>query len=150
MKLTRILFILFGLVVLVIISAITYIKMGLPNVPLKEVSITSSADRIANGKYLANNVMVCMDCHSTRDWTRFSAPLVDGTLGKGGELFDQAMGFPGRYTSKNITPFNLASWSDSELFRVITSGVTKSGDAIFPLCLIIIMAEWMRRTSRMS
>jgi len=133
MKLTRILFILFGLVVLVIISALTYIKMGLPNVPLKEVSITSSADRIANGKYLANNVMVCMDCHSTRDWTRFSAPLVDGTLGKGGELFDQAMGFPGRYISKNITPFNLANWSDPELFRVITSGVTKSGDAIFPV-----------------
>lgn len=43
------------------------------------------------------------------------------------------MGFPGRYISKNITPFNLANWSDPELFRVITSGVTKSGDAIFPV-----------------
>src|SRR5690606_33776579 len=55
------------------------------------------------------------------------------TLGKGGELFDQTMGCPGRYLSRNITPFNLADWSDAELFRVITSGVTKQGKAIFPV-----------------
>jgi|SRR5690554_411232 len=133
MKITRILLILLSVVVILIISAITYVKMALPNVPLKEVTVSNSPERIANGKYLANNVMVCMDCHSTRDWSKFSAPLLDGTLGKGGELFDQAMGFPGRYISKNITPFNLAKWSDSELFRVITSGVTKSGKAIFPV-----------------
>lgn len=133
MSILGILFISLGFVVSVIVLALTYIKIGLPNVPLKEVVITSSADRIANGKYLANHVMVCMDCHSTRDWDRFSAPLVEGSLGKGGELFDQSMGFPGRYISKNITPFNLSSWSDAELFRVITSGVTKSGDAIFPV-----------------
>jgi mono/diheme cytochrome c family protein len=133
MKITRILLILLSVVVILVISAIAYVKMGLPNVPLKEVTVTSSPDRIANGKYLANNVMVCMDCHSARDWSRFSAPLVEGTLGKGGELFDQNMGFPGRYVSRNITPFNLADWSDAELFRVITSGVTKSGKAIFPV-----------------
>lgn len=133
MKLKRILLILVAFVLVIVVSTIIYVKMGLPNVPLKEVTITDSPDRIANGKYLANNVMVCMDCHSTRDWTKFSAPLVDGTLGKGGELFDQAMGFPGRYISRNITPFNLRGWSDAELFRVITSGVTKSGKAIFPV-----------------
>jgi len=133
MNITRILLIIFSVAAVLVISVIAYVKLGLPNVPLREVTIDNSPDRIANGKYLANNVMVCMDCHSTRDWSRFSAPLVDGTLGKGGELFDQAMGFPGRYISKNITPFNLANWSDAELFRVITSGVTKSGNAIFPV-----------------
>lgn len=133
MKLSRILLTLLAVVVVVVILALTYIKVGLPSIPLQEVTVNNSPDRIANGKYLANNVMVCMDCHSTRDWNRFSAPLVEGTLGKGGELFDQSMGFPGRYISKNITPFNLADWSDAELFRVITSGVTKSGDAIFPV-----------------
>src|SRR5690554_2391657 len=133
MNITRILLIIFSVAAVLVISVIAYVKLGLPNVPLRAVTIDNSPDRIANGKYLANNVMVCMDCHSTRDWSRFSAPLVDGTLGKGGELFDQAMGFPGRYISKNITPFNLANWSDAELFRVITSGMTKSGKAIFPV-----------------
>ena len=133
MKIKRILLILLTLVLVIVVSVITYVKIGLPDVALREVTISDSPDRIANGEYLANNVMVCMDCHSTRDWSRFSAPLVAGTLGKGGELFDQAMGFPGRYISKNITPYNLADWSDAELFRVITSGVTKTGKAIFPV-----------------
>src|SRR5665811_1794325 len=122
MKNKRILLIFVGFLLLLIISALVYVKFAIPNIPLKEISIANSPDRIAHGKYLSNHVMVCMDCHSTRDWTRFSAPLVDGTFGKGGELFDQKMGFPGMYISKNITPFNLGEWSDAEIFRAITSG----------------------------
>ncbi|MEX2591780.1 MAG: cytochrome C [Anditalea sp.] len=133
MKIKRILLILISLLLLLVVSALVYVKFAIPNIPLKEISLTNAPDRIANGKYLANSVLVCMDCHSTRDWTRFSAPLVDGTLGKGGELFDQKMGFPGMYISKNITPFNLANWSDAEVFRAITSGVKKDGNAIFPV-----------------
>src|SRR5690606_22865748 len=41
--------------------------------------------------------------------------------------------FPGRYLSKNITPFNLSSWSDAEIFRAITSGLKKDGSPIFPI-----------------
>jgi mono/diheme cytochrome c family protein len=33
----------------------------------------------------------------------------------------------------NITPFNLANWSDAEIFRAITSGVKKDGSPIFPV-----------------
>jgi hypothetical protein len=58
---------------------------------------------------------------------------VEGTLGKGGELFDQEMGFPGKYLSKNLTPTNLGDWSDAEIFRAITSGVKKNGEPIFPI-----------------
>jgi len=133
MKISGILFTLAIVVFVLVLSALAYANWALPNVPLRDVVVSDSSDRIANGKYLANNVMVCMDCHSSRDWSRFSAPMLEGTLGRGGERFDQAMGFPGKYTSKNITPYNLASWSDAELFRVITSGVTKSGNALFPV-----------------
>src|SRR5690606_31776459 len=34
---------------------------------------------------------------------------------------------------KNITPYNLRNWTDAELFRVITSGENKDGQAMFPL-----------------
>lgn len=115
------------------IVALIYLKMALPNDPLRDITVNQSADRVAKGKYLATNVMVCMDCHSKRDWTKFSGPLVVGTLGKGGEVFDQSQGLPGRYVSRNITPYNLARWSDAELFKAITSGVTKSGKALFPV-----------------
>lgn len=121
-------------VVLVIASGLTYIKVALPNVgPAPEMKIERTPERIARGEYLANHVTVCIDCHSSRDWSKFSGPLVEGTQGKGGELFDQKFGFPGSYTSKNITPANLSDWTDGELFRVITTGVTKDGRAMFPV-----------------
>ncbi len=43
------------------------------------------------------------------------------------------MGFPGTAVSKNLTPANLGSWTDGELLRAITCGVTKDNKALFPL-----------------
>jgi hypothetical protein len=74
-----------------------------------------------------------VDCHSTRDWNKFLAPLIKGTIGKGGERFDNQQGFPGIYYSKNITPEGINRYTDGELFRVITTGVTKEGRAMFPV-----------------
>jgi hypothetical protein len=90
-------------------------------------------ERIERGKYLANHVMVCVDCHSKRDWSKYSGPIVPGTEGMGGEIFDQKMGLPGKYISSNITPYFLANWSDGEIYRAITSGVGKRNNTIFPI-----------------
>lgn len=127
-----------GIILLVIVlgvgGLIGYALVALPNVgKAQDLKIDASAERIARGEYLANNVAVCMDCHSTRDWTKYSGPLVPGTLGKGGETFDQKFGFPGAYYSRNITPFGISRYTDGELFRVITTGVTKEGRAMFPV-----------------
>lgn len=121
------------IIVLAIISSILYVLYARPNIPLKEIRAEITPARVERGKYLANHVTVCMDCHSTRDWSKFSAPLKPGTIGKGGEKFDPSMGFPGIYYSPNITPFNLSSWSDAEIYRAITSGVTKDGRPMFPV-----------------
>lgn len=123
------------LVIIIIIGGlISYVKLALPNVgPALEIKIDKSPGRIERGRYLAYSVTACMDCHSGRDWTKFSGPLVAGTLGKGGEQFDQQFGFPGVYYSKNITPKGLSRYTDGELFRVITAGVTKEGKAMFPV-----------------
>ncbi len=103
------------------------------DIPVPEISLPTSAEEIERGRYLATHVAVCMDCHSTRNWSYFAGPIVPGTLGKGGEVFDEASGLPGRVVSKNITPYSLGNWSDGELFRVITGGLQKDGDALFPL-----------------
>lgn len=53
-----------------------------------------------------------MDCHSQRDFTKFSGPIKPGTEGIGGELFDNGVGIPGELTSPNITPAALGAWTD--------------------------------------
>ena len=130
----KVLFTVLIIVVIVIAALASYVKFALPNVgAAPDLHIAITPERIQHGEYLANHVSLCMDCHSTRDWSRFSGPMTPGTNGKGGELFDQKMGFPGVFYSKNITPANIKDWTDGEIFRTITTGVDKFGDALFPV-----------------
>lgn len=124
------------LVVLLLLvgSAIAYVSVFLPDVgDAPDMKVEATAERIEHGRYLANSVAVCMDCHSTRDWTQYSGPVTEGTLGRGGELFDQKLGFPGAFYSRNITPVGIGNWTDGELFRAITSGVNREGKAMMPV-----------------
>lgn len=119
--------------VLGVSALLLYVRMALPNVPVEDLTIEYTQERIQRGQYLANSVTVCMDCHSTRDWSKFSAPPTPGTTGAGGDRFDQTMGFPGVFYAKNITPLGISRYTDGELYRVITSGVNKEGKAMFPV-----------------
>ncbi|HET8573737.1 MAG TPA: cytochrome c [Edaphocola sp.] len=122
------------LVVIVLTGSVMYLKFVLPdvgNAPVIKAPTDPAA--VARGRYLANHVAVCMDCHSTRDWTRFSGPMVVNTLGKGGEYFGPEMGFPGKFYSRDISPAALRNWSDGEILRAFTAGVSKDGTALFPV-----------------
>ena len=126
-------FVLLGIAVLIGVI-ISYLKLALPNVgDPEELTIELTPERVERGKYLAHSVTICMDCHAIRDWSKFSGPPTEGTLGKGGDRFDQTVGLPGVYYAKNITPFGIERYTDGELLRVITTGVTKEGRAMFPL-----------------
>ena len=93
-------------------------------------SIQASLDR---GSYLVHHVTACIDCHSTRDYTKYSGPIIPGTEGKGGERFGPEVGVPGELYAPNITPAALGSWTDEEITRAITEGINKKGDTLFPL-----------------
>jgi hypothetical protein len=61
-------------VVVLVGGLITYVKTALPNVgPPEDITIERTPERIERGRYLAHSVSICMDCHSTRDWSKFSA-----------------------------------------------------------------------------
>lgn len=123
----------FGVIVIAVAGTWIYITQFLPNIGKPtDITIQPSPERIERGRYLANNVAVCMDCHSSRDWSQFAGPL-SGNPGGGGEKFGREMDFPGNIYARNITPFNLSSWTDGELFRAITTGVNKDGEALFPV-----------------
>lgn len=121
-------------IMLLIFAAALYIKYALPNVgAAPDIKVETTQARIERGRYLANSVMLCMDCHSTRDWSLFAGPMKPVGIGGGGERFAREMGFPGEFYSPNITPHALANWTDGELFRAITTGVNKHGRALFPV-----------------
>ena len=123
-----------AILVVAFVSMLGYIKFALPKIKAAPVlNVEATPERIARGEYLANHVAVCIDCHSTRDCSRFSGPPTAGTLGKGGDVFDQKFGFPGVYYAKNITPEGISRYTDGELFRTITTGVSKEGRAMFPV-----------------
>lgn len=111
-----------------------YLKTAFPNVgEAPQMTVASTPEVIERGKYLAHSVAVCMDCLSQRDWSKFSGPIVKGTLGRGGEKFGREMGFPGEYFAKNITPSSIGDWTDGEVFRAITAGVDRENNPLFPI-----------------
>jgi hypothetical protein len=133
-KIFRVLGVVLGLVVLAVAGGLTYVKTALPNVgPAPELTIEGTPAQVERGKYVANHVALCMDCHSQRDYSRFAGPIAPGTFGAGGEKFGPEMGFPGTFYSKNITPYALKDWTDGEIYRAITAGVSKNGEALFPV-----------------
>jgi mono/diheme cytochrome c family protein len=107
-------------------------KIALPHhaFPGSEKPYTQAmlGDKVTKGFYLAT-IGHCMECH-----TPFGARGKDfvGDLGKGG------MEFPGPWgksVSRNITPHTtkgIGGWSDAEIKRAITEGVSKDGTRLKP------------------
>ncbi|HOI33200.1 MAG: c-type cytochrome [Bacteroidales bacterium] len=123
-----------AIILLLIVATIAYLKFFLPDIgDPQDLKVNITAQKVERGQYLAYHVMMCADCHSMRDFTYFSGPPKPGTEFTGGDIFDQSMGFPGRFVSSNITPFGIGDWTDGELFRLITTGVKRDGSPIFPV-----------------
>jgi hypothetical protein len=77
-----------------------------------------------------------MDCHSQRDFTKYSGPPAPGSEGGGGMLFGPKFGLPGMIYGKNITSdtaTGIGSWTDDEILRAMTQGISKKGDTLFPI-----------------
>jgi hypothetical protein len=112
-----------AVLLILVAGLVAYVKYFMPAVgKAPDIKVAITPERVKHGEYLATSVAVCVDCHSTRDWTQYAGPLTNGTTGKGGEEFGREMGFPGVFYSKNITPYHLKGWTDGEIFRTITTG----------------------------
>lgn len=98
--------------------------------PAPDIKVDMSSAQVERGRYLFHNVAVCNHCHSKRDWSRFGGPDTPETTGQGGEMFVDGNG---TVYSKNITPYKLEDWTDGEIYRAITTGVDKNGNALYPM-----------------
>jgi mono/diheme cytochrome c family protein len=103
--------------------------------PLTNRTFEWSAARVARGKYLAETVSTCMDCHSPRDWTKHDTPMVPGMEGAGQD-FGFLKGLPGHLIAPNLTPdreTGAGNWGDDAIARAIREGIGHDGRTIFPL-----------------
>lgn len=90
------------------------------------VTAPPRTDKVAYGGYLAGPVGHCVECHTPMtdkgglDMTR---------LGAGAREFH---GPWGTSISRNITPAAMGDWSDAEIKRAITTGVSRDGTRLLP------------------
>jgi hypothetical protein len=124
------------LIVLILMAAslLAFVYFGLPNIdPPKDLKVELNPERIERGRYLANEMMGCVGCHAERDFSRFAGPIIRESMGAGGEFWNEEKGFPGEMYAPNLTPYHLGDWTDGEIFRAITCGVSRDGSALFPI-----------------
>lgn len=99
----------------------------------KDIRVEMTAERIEHGRYLFESVANCGDCHSDRDWSRYTAPEKVGRRGVG-MSFPEELGLPGAIVAPNITPdaeTGLGKWSDGEKIRAIREGISRDGHPLF-------------------
>ena len=131
------------MMVIFLIFAVPYFIISCNNNNADKSSSTTTASNvdsvkqmIEHGRYLANHVSNCIDCHSQRDFTQFAGPVKEGTEGMGGEAFNEKLDVPGVVYARNITPdttVGIGKWTDDEIARAITKGISRNGDTLFPL-----------------
>jgi mono/diheme cytochrome c family protein len=130
-RIARICLYLLVIVVLVVAGGFAYLFLALPRTaPPASLRVPRTPERIARGQYLSRHVVGCSDCHGERDWTKYSAPQMREREGHGGMAFPLDVG---TLYAPNITPVRLSTWTDGEVLRAMTSGVSKDGSPLFPL-----------------
>src|SRR5258706_10583878 len=107
-----------------------------PEQPTTSDNKDSLDKAVKRGEYLTLHVAMCLDCHSQRDFSKYSGPIVAGTEGQGGEEFNQKLGVPGVVYARNITPdkeTGIGNWSDDDILKAMTQGISKNGDTLFAI-----------------
>jgi mono/diheme cytochrome c family protein len=133
-------FIALATMLVIIIAAIYFSacnnKKAEPKVDTNAAKEDSVKKVVERGEYLALHVAMCIDCHSTRDFSKYSGPVITSSYGGGGEAFDQKLGVPGVVYARNITPdaeTGIGTWTDDDILKTLTQGISKNGDTLFPI-----------------
>lgn len=95
--------------------------------PVGKVADVSRANKVAYGRYLAEPLGHCMECHS-KPGPQGEPDLVGG-LGAGGMTFN---GPWGESIATNLTSTGLAKWTDDDIKKAITTGVRPDGKRLKP------------------
>jgi mono/diheme cytochrome c family protein len=142
----RLIFGLTALALLVLAAGAVWYNAFLPRQrPAPEVTVAGTPEQIERGRYLAVNVLQCVDCHSERDWSLYGGPPME-PIGAGRRCLTRETPtagvnagqefFPGVLCIRNITPepeTGIGNWTDGEIFRAVREGVDRDGKGLFPI-----------------
>lgn len=98
--------------------------------PLTDRTFEATPARLQRGRYLAENVLMCIWCHSERDSTAPGWPPVEGREGAGRVVWEEE---GHRMVAPNLSPDSATgagSWPDDALARAIREGVGHDGRAL--------------------
>jgi mono/diheme cytochrome c family protein len=130
-RLTRLLLVLVAILVVAIVGGLAWLLLSYPKTaPPTALKVAGTPEQIARGAYLSRHVAGCTDCHGERDWTKYSAPQMRDREGHGGMIFKLDVG---DIHAPNITPAAIGSWTDGEVLRAMTEGVSRDGRPLFPM-----------------
>lgn len=131
----RVLGALVGLVALAALGVVVkFFALAPRSRPAPDVKAPTSAEALARGKYLVENVAGCIGCHSPVDESKPGDPPIAGKLGAGRD-FGPMGDAPFRLRAPNLTPdreTGIGSFTDGEVLRALREGVGKDGRALFP------------------
>jgi len=137
-----------GLVLFIAVALVITINFFMPRQrPPADIQVQVTPELLARGTYLAENVLLCNDCHSERDWTLYSGPpkppfgagrpcMNRQTESIGIRVSEGQGNFPGVLCIRNITPdreSGIGNWTDGEIIRSIREGVDHQGRGLFPI-----------------
>ena len=103
--------------------------------PPLSIRVAATAERMARGRYIFENLADCDGCHSARDYDLLGAPVVAGRRGQGAAVPPET-GLPRGIVASNITPdpeTGVGRWTDGEKIRAIREGISRDGRVLFPV-----------------
>lgn len=132
----RILLLAAGGITTVIGAGYAYVSLRPLNLlPAESIQVCMTPENISRGEYLFTVAADCDGCHSQRDLSKFSAPVISRGRGRGWR-FPKELGLPGTVVAPNITPdveTGIGAWTDGEKIRAIREGIGRDGRALFPM-----------------
>jgi mono/diheme cytochrome c family protein len=100
--------------------------------PVTQRKFQPTPERLQRGRYLAENVMGCIECHTP---SNDAQPVPERTGPPGsGKVFVEQGNF--RVVAPNLTSdpeTGLGNWTDDQIARAIREGVDNKGRALFPI-----------------
>jgi hypothetical protein len=90
--------------------------------PLSNIKFERTPQRVKQGEYLTNGILMCFTCHSPRDWDAPGAPPIEEKKGSGGTILQHdSANF---IIAPNITPdkeTGAGTWTDDMLAKLVAS-----------------------------